>query len=92
MTPCQPSQPTAATEIDIAATFERNLDIDRPALKILGTCNSHLAHQALVATAHGTAISAADPHDVITNPTLSALADKLRAALGTVDGDPAQLG
>ena len=99
------------TEIDIAATFKAKLDIDRPPLKILGACNPHLAHQALEAdpgaalvlpcnvvleaTEHGTAISAADPHDIITNPALSALADnaadKLRAALATVNGDSAQL-
>ena len=99
------------TEIDIAATFKAKLDIDRPPLKILGACNPHLAHQALEAdpgaalvlpcnvvleaTEHGTAISAADPHDIITNPALSALADnaadKLRAALETVNGEPAQL-
>lgn len=92
------------TEIDIAATFKAKLDIDRPPLKILGACNPHLAHQALEtdpdaalvlpcnvvleATDHGTAISAADPHDIITNPGLSALADdaadKLRAALKAV--------
>ncbi|MDH3296546.1 MAG: DUF302 domain-containing protein [Acidimicrobiia bacterium] len=99
------------TEIDIAATFKAKLDIDRPPLKILGACNPHLAHQALEtdpdaalvlpcnvvleATEHGTAVSAADPHDIITNPALSALADnaadKLRAALETVNGDSPQL-
>ena len=99
------------TEIDIAATFKAKLDIDRPALKILGACNPHLAHQALEAdpdaalvlpcnvvleaTEYGTAVSAADPRDIITNPALSALADnaadKLRAALETVNGEPAQL-
>ena len=92
------------TEIDIAATFKAKLDIDRPPLKILGACNPYLAHQALEtdpdaalvlpcnvvleATDHGTAISAADPTEIITNPDLSALADdaadKLRAALAAV--------
>ena len=99
------------TEIDIAATFKAKLDLDRPPMKILGACNPHFAHQALEtdpdaalvlpcnvvleATEHGTAISAADPHDIITNPALSALADnaadRLRAALETVNGDSAQL-
>ncbi len=92
------------TEIDIAATFKAKLNIDRSPLKILGACNPHLAHQALdtdpgaalvlpcnvvlEATDHGTAISAADPHDIITNPALGQLADdaadKLRAALDSV--------
>lgn len=35
------------TEIDVAATLKAKLDIDRPALKILGACNPTLANQAL---------------------------------------------
>ncbi len=35
------------TEIDIAATLKAKLDVDRPALKILGACNPTFAHQAL---------------------------------------------
>jgi len=35
------------TEIDVAATLKAKLDVDRPALKILGACNPSLAHQAL---------------------------------------------
>jgi uncharacterized protein (DUF302 family) len=93
------------TEIDVAATFKAKLGIDRTPLKILGACNPHLAHQAieadpdaalllpcnvvLQATDHGTAISAADPHDVITNPALAELADeaatRLRAALDSLN-------
>ncbi len=93
------------TEIDIAATFKAKLDVDRPPLKILGACNPHLAHQALdtdpdaalvlpcnvvlEATEHGTAVSAADPHDIITSPALATFADdaadRLRAALAAVD-------
>ncbi len=89
------------TEIDIAATFKAKLDLDRSPLKILGACNPHLAHQALAAdpnaalalpcnvvleeTDGGTKVSAVDPHDVITSPSLSELADnaadKLQAAI-----------
>ena len=73
-------------------------------MKILGACNPHLAHQALdvdpdaalvlpcnvvlETTTNGTTITAADPHDIITNPALKDLADdaanKLRAALHTI--------
>lgn len=35
------------TEIDVAATLKTKLDVDRPALKILGACNPAFAHQAL---------------------------------------------
>ena len=35
------------TEIDVAATLKAKLDVDRPALKILGACNPTLANQAL---------------------------------------------
>ena len=35
------------TEIDVAATLKAKLGVDRPALKILGACNPHFAHQAL---------------------------------------------
>ena len=35
------------TEIDVAATLKAKLDVDRPALKILGACNPNFAHQAL---------------------------------------------
>jgi uncharacterized protein (DUF302 family) len=35
------------TEIDVAATLNEKLGIDRPPLKILGACNPSLAHRAL---------------------------------------------
>ena len=35
------------TEIDVAATLKAKIDVDRPAYKILGACNPHLANQAL---------------------------------------------
>lgn len=35
------------TEIDVADTLKRKLDVDVPAQVILGACNPHLAHEAL---------------------------------------------
>lgn len=35
------------TEIDVAATLQNKLGVERPALKILGACNPALAHEAL---------------------------------------------
>ena len=37
------------TEIDVAATFKKKLDVDVPAYRILGACNPHFAYQALQA-------------------------------------------
>ncbi|MHB1535571.1 MAG: DUF302 domain-containing protein [Acidimicrobiales bacterium] len=89
------------TEIDVAATLKAKLDVDRPPLKILGACNPSLAHQALAAdpsvalvlpcnvvletTDDGTRVTAADPRELMTDASLSALADdaaeRLRQAL-----------
>ena len=35
------------TEIDVAATLKAKLDVDRPAMKILGACNPGFADRAL---------------------------------------------
>lgn len=35
------------SEIDVAATLKKKLDVDFPSYKILGACNPALAHQAL---------------------------------------------
>ena len=37
------------SEIDVAATFKAKLDVERPALKILGACNPVFAHRGLTA-------------------------------------------
>jgi uncharacterized protein (DUF302 family) len=39
------------TEIDVAETLKRKLDLDRPPYLILGACNPSLAHRALEADA-----------------------------------------
>ncbi len=35
------------TEIDVAATLEKKIDVDHPPYIILGACNPPIAHQAL---------------------------------------------
>ena len=92
------------TEIDVAATLKTKLDIDRPPLKILGASNPTLAHQALELDPsvslllpcnvviepadRGTRVAAADPHDLMSDPRLAALADdaarRLRAAIDSL--------
>ncbi len=37
------------TEIDVQKVMKAKLDINRPAYKILGACNPHLAHEAIEA-------------------------------------------
>ena len=65
------------TEIDVAATLQKKLDVDMPAYRILGACNPQMAYQAigieprvgamlpcnviLRAVADGVEVSAIDP-------------------------------
>ncbi|GAB4196188.1 MAG: DUF302 domain-containing protein [Wenzhouxiangellaceae bacterium] len=37
------------SDIDVAATLKKKIDVDVPAYRILGACNPKLAHQALSA-------------------------------------------
>jgi uncharacterized protein (DUF302 family) len=88
------------TEIDVAATLKEKLDVDRPALKILGACNPTLADRALQidssvslvlpcnvvieATDNGTKVAAVDPHDLMDDPRFAALTDEAAQRLRAV--------
>lgn len=80
------------SEIDVAATLKAKLDVDRPALKILGACNPGFAHRALELDPSaslllpcnvvvedvngGTRVSAVDPRELMSDPGVAALADE----------------
>ena len=85
------------TEIDVAATLNAKLGIDRPPLKILGACNPVLANRALeldpsvamllpcnVALDEadgGTRVRIVDPHALMDDPRFDAVADEAAAKL-----------
>ena len=87
------------TEIDVAATLQAKLGIERAPLKILGACNPNLAHEALqrdpsVAlvlpcniviepAGTGTRIAAVDPHDLMDDPRFTDLAEDAAKRLRT---------
>ena len=85
------------TEIDIAATLKAKLDVDRPALKILGACNPGFANRAIAldpstalvlpcnvvleATDSGTSVRVADPRSMMPDPAFADLANEAAAKL-----------
>ena len=87
------------TEIDVAATLKAKLDVDRPALKILGACNPGFAHRALELDPSaslllpcnvvvedvdgGTRVSAVDPRELMSGPGFAELAEEAAGRLRT---------
>ncbi|GAC1376453.1 MAG: DUF302 domain-containing protein [Acidimicrobiales bacterium] len=87
------------TEIDVAANLNAKLGTNRPPLKILGACNPHLADQALTidptvslllpcnivleAVNGGTRVAAADPRELMSDPSFAELAEAAAAQLQT---------
>ncbi len=85
------------TEIDVAATLQAKLGIERPPLKILGACNPTLAHRALEIDPTvalllpcnvvlepadaGTRVRIMDPHALMDDPRFAALADEAATRL-----------
>jgi len=88
------------TEIDVAATLKAKIDVDRPALKILGACNPGFAHQALQAepsvalmlpcnvvledVGDATRVAIVDPRGMLDGPALRDLAEDAADRLRSV--------
>ena len=92
------------SEIDVAANLRAAIGVERPALKILGSCSPRFAHEALEidpsvalllpcnvvleAVAGGTRVTAADPRELISDPAFASLASK---AAGQLEAALAQM-
>ncbi len=85
------------SEIDVAANLRASIGVERPALKILGSCSPHFAHEALQidpsvalllpcnvvleTVAEGTRVTAADPRELMTDPAFAPLASRAAGQL-----------
>jgi uncharacterized protein (DUF302 family) len=85
------------SEIDVAATLEEKLGIERSPLKILGACNPNFVHEMLdqdpsislilpcnvviESVDGGTRVAALDPLELLSDPALGSIAGEASARL-----------